>query len=130
LSEFCTQVEGDSLLDKILKIGVLFDFYGALLTDKQRQCVEMHYLNDLSLAEIAIEFAVSRQAVHDILKRAEQILLEYEDKLGLVKRQQRQQQAVQEAYELLNGLKPAERTPEIKQVLDKLSGLLENPKEA
>ncbi|MCE5287224.1 MAG: YlxM family DNA-binding protein [Pelosinus sp.] len=118
------------MLDKVLKIGVLFDFYGALLTDKQRQCVEMHYLNDFSLAEIALEFAVSRQAVHDILKRAEQILFEYEDKLGLAKRNQRQQHAIQEAYELLNRLKPEEKLPEIKLVLDKLSGLLDNTKEA
>lgn len=118
------------MLDKVLKIGVLFDFYGALLTDKQRQCIEMHYLNDLSLAEIALEFAVSRQAVHDILRRAEQILFEYEAKLGLAKRHQRQQHAVREAYELLNGLTPAEKTPEIKLALDKLSGLLENTREA
>jgi predicted DNA-binding protein YlxM (UPF0122 family) len=118
------------LLDKVLKIGVLFDFYGALLTEKQRQCVEMHYLNDLSLAEIGLEFAVSRQAVHDILKRAEQILFEYEDKLGLAMRQQRQQHTIEEAYELLNGLKLEEKLPEIKLVLDKLSGLLENTKEA
>lgn len=118
------------MLDKVLKIGVLFDFYGALLTEKQRQCVEMHYLSDLSLAEIALEFAVSRQAVHDILKRAEQILFEYEDKLGLAKRHHCQQHAIQEVYELLNGLTPQDKLPEVRQALDKLSGLLENTKEA
>jgi predicted DNA-binding protein YlxM (UPF0122 family) len=119
------------VLDKVLKIGVLFDFYGALLTDKQRQCLEMHYLNDLSLAEIAEEFLVSRQAVHDILKRAEQILFEYEAKLGLAERYQREQHEIQVVYDLLGGLPPEYAArPELQLALYKLSGLLENKKEA
>lgn len=81
------------MLDKVLHITALFDFYGALLTDKQRFSMEMHYLNDLSLAEIADELGVTRQAVHDILKRAEQVLIDYEDKLKFVERHQREQQA-------------------------------------
>ncbi len=59
------------MLDKVLRIAELYDFYGALLTDKQRRCLEMHYLSDDSLAEIAEEFGVSRQAVHDIRHRRE-----------------------------------------------------------
>lgn len=114
------------MIDKVLKIGVLFDFYGALLTEKQCQCVEMHYLNDLSLAEIAQEFNVSRQAVHDILKRAEQILFEYENKLGLAGRHEREQHAIQEVYELLQEISPKYGlVPEFQQAIDKLSGLLE-----
>ena len=114
------------MIDKVLKIGVLFDFYGALLTEKQCQCVEMHYLNDLSLAEIAVEFNVSRQAVHDILKRAEQILFEYENKLGLAKRHACEQHAIEEVYELLNTLSTKYKlAPEFQEAMDKLSGLLE-----
>ncbi len=77
------------MLDKVLRIAQLYDFYGALLTDKQRRCLEMHYLSDDSLAEIAEEFQVSRQAVHDILRRGEQLLAAYEEKLGLVERHRR-----------------------------------------
>ncbi|MDR3563842.1 MAG: YlxM family DNA-binding protein [Negativicutes bacterium] len=92
------------MLAKVLRIGQLYDFYGALLTDKQRQCLEMHYLNDLSLAEIADEFQVSRQAIHDILRRGELILEEYEAKLGLVDRYRQEQESIRQAFEMLNDL--------------------------
>jgi len=92
------------MLAKLLRIGQLYDFYGALLTDKQRKCLEMHYLNDLSLAEIADEFQVSRQAVHDILRRVEQLLEDYEAKLGLVERYRQDQETIRKAYELLNSI--------------------------
>lgn len=114
------------MLDKIFRIGLLFDFYGALLTDKQKQCMEMHYLNDFSLSEIAIEFGVSRQAVHDILRRAEQTLEEYEQKLRLVERNQREQAIIKEVYCLLEHIPPDIKTiPVINQVLDKLGRLIE-----
>lgn len=74
------------MLDRVLLYVVLFDFYGALLTDKQKLSIEMHYLNDFSLAEIADELGISRQAVHDNLKRVEQILMDYEDKLKFVEK--------------------------------------------
>lgn len=66
------------------KINLLFDFYGNLLTEKQQKFIELYYGDDLSLGEIAEQFGVTRQAVHDTLKRAEQTLANYEDKLGLM----------------------------------------------
>lgn len=118
------------MLDKVLRIGLLFDFYGALLTDKQQRCLELHYLNDLSLAEIADEFNVSRQAVHDILRRAEQLLIEYEEKLKLVERSQRQHQTIQQVYDLIGDL-PANlrQLPQISQALEKLACLLKQIEE-
>ncbi len=89
------------MLDKVLRIIILFDFYGALLTDKQRLSLEMHYFHDFSLGEIASELQVSRQAVHDILKRAEQLLFDYEDKLKFVERYQSEQKTIQNIYELI-----------------------------
>lgn len=74
------------MIEKIERIAFLLDFYGGLLTGKQQQCLDLHYNQDLSLAEIAETFGVSRQAVHDILKRAENVLDDYEARLGLVKR--------------------------------------------
>ena len=68
----------------ILKVTLLFDFYGELLTDKQKETYEMYYLNDLSLSEIAGELDISRQAVRDQIKRTEKILQGYEDELKLV----------------------------------------------
>ncbi len=70
----------------ILKTTLLYDFYGELLTDKQKEIYELFYQNDMSLSEIAGELAISRQAVRDQLKRTEKILSDYEDKLRLVER--------------------------------------------
>ena len=65
---------------------MLLDFYGELLTEKQRQCCELHYNEDLSLSEIAEQCGVSRQGVWDNLRRAEAALREFEEKTGLVRR--------------------------------------------
>ncbi|TGE32775.1 putative DNA-binding protein [Desulfosporosinus sp. Sb-LF] len=73
-------------MEKLTKMALLVDFYGPLLTDKQRNVWDLHYQQDLSLAEIAEVEHISRQAIHDLLKRTERILAEYEDKLGLVQR--------------------------------------------
>lgn len=70
----------------ILKTTLLFDFYGELLTDKQKEIYELFYQNDMSLSEIAGELDISRQAVRDQLKRTEKILSDYEDKLKLVEK--------------------------------------------
>lgn len=71
----------DILVDKNIEMGILIDFYGSLLTQKQLAYMNMHYYDDMSLAEIADIEKISRQAVHDTLKRAEQTILDYEDKL-------------------------------------------------
>ena len=71
---------------KNMEIAFLFDFYGDMLTDKQRDVVELYYDNDLSLAEIAENEGITRQGVRDAIKRAEQQLLEMEERLGLAKR--------------------------------------------
>ena len=72
-----------------MHVGRLYDFYGALLTEHQRKCLEQHYLQDLSLGEIAADLGVSRQAINDILRRAEDLLEQYEIKLGLVSQEQK-----------------------------------------
>ena len=70
----------------ILKTTLLYDFYGELLTEKQKEIYELFYQNDMSLSEIAAELDISRQAVRDQLKRTEKILSEYEEKLMLVEK--------------------------------------------
>lgn len=71
-------------MEKVTQINLLYDFYGQLLTEKQQRFIELYYGDDLSLGEIAEQFLVTRQAVHDTLKRSEQTLFSYEEKLGLV----------------------------------------------
>lgn len=99
------------MLEKMLLVGELFDHYGALLTTRQQDCIRMHYLEDLSLAEIAELFGVSRQAVHDILNRAEQTLADYETKLRLVERRSREQSELRRILSLFDEL-PAARCHE------------------
>ncbi|MFC4023179.1 putative DNA-binding protein [Oceanobacillus longus] len=71
------------MLEKTTRVNYLFDFYQALLTPKQRNYMEMYYLEDYSLGEIAELFHVSRQAVYDNIKRTEAMLETYEEKLHL-----------------------------------------------
>ncbi|MGL6197725.1 MAG: YlxM family DNA-binding protein [Lachnospiraceae bacterium] len=73
-------------MDEILKRSLLYDFYGELLTKHQKDIYEQFVLDDLSLSEIAADAGISRQAVHDLIKRCSKILQEYEDKLHLVER--------------------------------------------
>ena len=69
-----------------LEMALLFDYYGGMLTDKQRDCFDMRYNQDLSLGEIAQELGVSRQAVCDNLARTEALLRRMEENIGCVKR--------------------------------------------
>ena len=75
---------------------MLYDFYGELLTDHQKRIYEDFVLNDLSLGEIAIDNGISRQGVHDLIKRCDRILNEYENKLHLVEKFAKIKQMVQE----------------------------------
>lgn len=69
-----------------LEMTLLFDYYGDLLTERQRMCFDLRHNQDLSLAEIAEELNVSRQGVHDNLSRAEALLRNMEEKTGCVRR--------------------------------------------
>ena len=72
--------------DKTLEMTMLFDFFGDLLTEKQRTYFDLYYNDDLSLAEIAEQTDISRQGVRDVISRAENLLREYENKTGIVSR--------------------------------------------
>ncbi len=89
-------------MDKIFLVTMLYDFYGELLTDKQRAVLERHYLDDLSLNEIGLEQGTTRQAVMDIVKRSEKILRHYENKLHLVERYIEQKEKLECAVDTLN----------------------------
>ena len=82
---------------KNLEISVLLDFYGEMLTEKQRDVVELYYNEALSLSEIAAHSQITRQGVRDSIKRAEGILLGLEERLGLAKRFRR----IQEGLDLI-----------------------------
>ena len=73
-------------MKEIARKALLYDFYGELLTDHQKKVYEDAVMNDYSLSELAEEYGVSRQGIHDLLKRCDTILEGYEEKLGLIKR--------------------------------------------
>ena len=79
-----------------LEMALLFDTYGGMLTDKQRECFDMRYNQDLSLGEIAEMMGVSRQAVNDNLKKTEALLRRMEENIGSVKRDIQIRNAVEE----------------------------------
>ena len=74
------------MLEKTIEINLLFDYYGELLTDKQQEAMKLYYYHDLSLAEISEKLEISRQGVYDHLHRGEDILRDYEQKIGLINR--------------------------------------------
>lgn len=91
-------------MDKILFVTMLYDFYGELLTEKQRSVIELYYLNDLSLNEIGEQFGITRQAVHDMIKRTVKVLEQYEEKLKLFKKYSRQREKLDNAFLILEKL--------------------------
>lgn len=73
-------------MEKIIERNLLFDFYGELLTERQRNIYQDAVYGDLSLSELADDYGISRQGVHDLLKRCDKTLEEYEGKLHLIER--------------------------------------------
>lgn len=89
-------------MEKIVWQGLLYDFYGELLTEHQRQIYEDVVLNDLSFTEIAQEQGISRQGVHDLIRRCDRILEKYEGKLGLVEKFQKTKKMADRIEQLLD----------------------------
>ncbi|MDE5780935.1 MAG: YlxM family DNA-binding protein [Lachnospiraceae bacterium] len=88
-------------MDDILRQTLLYDFYGELLTEHQKQIYEDYVLNDLSLGEIAQAAGISRQGVHDLVKRCDKVLNGYEQKLHLMEKFLKNKDAVQHINRLL-----------------------------
>ena len=88
-----------------LEMTLLLDYYGGMLTDKQRDCFDMRYNQDLSLGEIGEALGVSRQAVCDNLTRTEALLRRMEENIGCVRRSLITRKAVQEILDAAEGLK-------------------------
>lgn len=120
-------------IDDIAKTSLLYDFYGGLLTDRQREVMKLYHEENLSLAEIGEEFSISRQAVYDALKNAEKSLKQYEETLGLVAELKKIRDAVKQIDSIIEhivaGFKDGsevrdenfiKKLYEIKDIIDKL----------
>ena len=93
-------------MEKIFQQVLLYDFYGELLTPHQRSIYEDAVYNDMSLSEIAQEYGISRQGVHDLIKRCDKILQGYENKLQLVSKFTNAKDKVSKILELVDELEP------------------------
>ncbi|BAF59906.1 MAG: YlxM family DNA-binding protein [Pelotomaculum sp.] len=112
-------------IEKVALMNLLYDFYGQLLTERQKNFIELYYCQNLSLGEIADEYAVTRQAVHDTLKRAEQLLCEYEKKLGLVEKFNNDREKLGVAVTLLEECERSyqdERIGKVREILQEVIG--------
>ena len=116
-------------MPKNLEISILLDYYGQMLTEKQREVAQLYYNEDLSLAEIAQFANITRQGVRDSIKRAEHALGEMEEKLGLVARYggtERCAAALAEQVTLLQTLNADKlHSREAEDILSRMAALLD-----
>ena len=114
-------------MSKNLGYSILLDVYGSLLTEKQLEMMQLYYDEDLSLSEIGEQFNISRQGVHDSLKRSEQALDELEQKLGILKERQVEIDALLSIKrDALEALEQCRRVSFGKNIADKVIKTLEN----
>ncbi len=115
------------MIEKFERMAMLFDFYGKLLTARQQEILLLYYGQDLSLGEIAEEYRVSRQAVHDIIRRAEKILESFEEKLGLVKKFILEKEKLEKVLSLIDELENNQAFKQkIKKVIDEIVEIQQN----
>ena len=112
-------------MNEILKQALLYDFYGELLNEHQKEIYEQFVLEDLSLSEIAQGAGISRQGVHDLVKRCQKTLEGYETKLHLVERFPRIKEEVQNLDQVLDRQKDSakpenEMIREIREIADRI----------
>ena len=110
-------------MEKIFEQGLLYDFYGELLTEHQQKIYEDAVYNDLSLGEIAAEAGISRQGVHDLIKRCDKILTDYESKLHLVERFAAARKTVDEMMQLTDLILETEDKNAVRSKLQELKVL-------
>ena len=114
---FCVMMSKVIKMDEILKQSLLYDFYGELLTEHQKEIYEQFIVEDLSLSEIARDAGISRQGVHDLIKRCNKMLEEYEDKLHLVEKFVSIKEKVHQMNQLLEDSRPESTDEEESQLI-------------
>lgn len=103
---------------------MLFDFYGDLLTEKQREYYDLYHNEDLSLSEIAENVGITRQGVQDIISRAENTLMETEKKTGIIKRFTEMQAQINEAVNFAENIKQRTSDSDVLAIAAQLSDIL------
>lgn len=112
------QTKRDKTVEKKVEISMLYQLYGNMLTDKQKECIEDYYNNDLSLTEIAENNNITRQGVSDIIKKGEKKLFEYEEKLMFMKRMLNQEKKIEEILIELTKIQDNSSDKKISKILE------------
>lgn len=110
-------------MNKILEQSLLYDFYADLLTVRQKEIYDAVILNDMSLAEVAEEYNISRQAVHDMVHRCEKLLAGYEEKLQLVSKFLDTKKRINEIHQHAATLLDMNLPKEVKEHLDGIEAI-------
>lgn len=110
-------------MEKIFEQGLLYDFYGDLLTEHQRRIYEDAVYNDLSLGEIAEKEGISRQGVHDLIKRCDKILCDYEAKLHLVARFSEARKMINDILQMTDKMAQKDSQGNLSEELQKIKQL-------
>ena len=116
-------------MEQFLYLSELFDLYGALLTERQQRCLELHLYEDFSLSEIGEELGISRQAVYDNIHRAEAAMKSYEAKLGLVARYQKERAVLADICRSVKALRTDANSAAVGDILARLAPLLGRERE-
>ena len=116
LSRSCSMLSQVIEMERIVEQGFLYDFYGVLLTAHQREIYEDVVFHDFSVSEIAREQGISRQGVHDMIKRCDRILKDYEEKLKLVEKFMKTRRMVEEIHGLTKEFKKSQDQNLIRQI--------------
>lgn len=105
-------------MEKNVQISILCQIYGKLLTEKQLEIIEDYYNMDLSLSEIAENNAITRQAVRDIIKKGENKLFEYEEKLQIMRKMQKQEEKISTILAQLTKIETKFTDEQIQEILE------------
>nr|WP_207667760.1 putative DNA-binding protein [Mobilisporobacter senegalensis] len=111
-------------MENRIELSILYDFYGELLKESQKQIFEDYIQNDLSLSEIAMDAGISRQGVHDIIKRCSKQLIDYEVKLKLVDKFKNTKEKVNEIIRISNLIKETKEISRIDEIEELSSSIL------
>ena len=105
-------------MEKNVKVSVLMSIYGKLLTEKQYEILDNYYNSDLSLSEIAENMNITRQAVRDIIKKGENKLFDFEEKLEIMKRTLQQEKKINDVLSELTKLQTNSSDKQVQKVLN------------
>jgi len=112
------------IIEEKVKISILCQIYGKLLTEKQYKLLDDYYNNDLSLSEIAENLEITRQAVRDNIKKGENKLLEYEEKLGIMKKVMEQEEKIAVILSEITKIKSKSSDKEVERILEHIKNEL------